>query len=594
MTDTAGPGPASRGAPDSAAAIRSRLAMIASTGLALLRWGLAAFAIWAAFEWSDDAICAVINLSLVALPFLLLLGLTGRWVAALSGASAFALFLYGMGEVKFVYFYTRLIAADWHFVTEPSNWTIVRQYPRIYGVLGGFAFGAGLLAIDALLAGRRQRWRPGLAARAAMLVAAGSLVLFAAANRKHHDWEVFTDDATCGTAHRCGVATRLLYSLQMFEFDPPGHAGDPTLFLHREQTLAAAPGPEPSLARPPDILLWLHESTFDPRRYQLPGARFPNYRMFAPAPLTRTLGPLRVHTYGGKTWLSEFTVLTGLIPDDFGARRSLVFNATGPQTQTNLFRLLKGNGYRVVVLMPTFKRFYGAGRTYEAMGADEVYSLRDFREYDAIPGDEWDIAETPRMAEAALKIVARHRAGPDAAQPLFLYFLSVKEHAPYERRTPIAYGLHKAPIGHALKGRLSDYAARLVTLDDAVTTVERALLAHDAPPTLFAWFGDHQAYYEAASPPYRDRFPDPKHVTQFQVRANYPTGRVPRQPIMDLAFLPALLADLSGVERDTYFAALSAMRRLCDGQLNDCGETALVDSYKARVFGREVGLFAPE
>lgn len=578
-------------AADSAAALRARLAKLGRVGLALLRWGLAAFAVWASFEWSDDPVCAVINLSLVGLPFLLLFALTGRWVLALSGASAFALFLYGMGEIKFVYFYTRLIAADWAFVAEPSNWTIVRQYPRIYGVLGGFVFGAGLLALDAGLAARRQRWRPGPATRAAALLLAGLLVVHAAVNRRHHDWEVFTDDATCGIAKHCGVATRLLYSLQMFEFELPGHDGDPTLFLRREESLAAAPQPLPALARPPDILLWLHESTFDPRRFRLPGVRFPDYRMFEPAPGTRALGPLRVHTFGGKTWLSEFTALTGLIPDDFGARRSQVFNATGPRTRTNLFRLLKGNGYRVVVLMPTFKRFYGAGRTYEAMGADEVLTLRDFPEYDRYPGDEWDIAETPRMAEAALTIVRRHHAGPDRDRPLFLYFLSVKEHGPYERSTPPAYGLAKAPIGRALKGRLSDYAARLVTLDQAVATVDRALRAPDAAPTLFAWFGDHQAYYEAASPPYRDGFAEPKHVTQFQVRANYPTTAVPRQPIMDLAFLPGLLADLSGVERDTYFASLSAMRRLCDGQLNDCGETALVDSYKARVFGREVNLF---
>ena len=84
-----------------------------------------------------------------ALPFALLLALTGRWVWSLSGAAAIALFIYGMGELKFIYFYTRLIVADWSFVMEPANWTIVRQYPRIYTALAAFSTALLLLIIDA-------------------------------------------------------------------------------------------------------------------------------------------------------------------------------------------------------------------------------------------------------------------------------------------------------------------------------------------------------------------------------------------------------------------------------------------------------------
>lgn len=568
--------------------LKSRATSVARVVLALLRAGLIGASVWVALIDSDDALCAIVNLSLVLLPFALLLALTGRWVWSLSGAAAFALFLYGMGELKFVYFYTRLIVADWAFVSEPANWTIVRQYPRIYTVLSLFVVGAGLLAIDAIWASRRHRAAPSTARWLALLVfVALSGTLYGA--RKHHTWEVFTDDADCGTAHRCGVAARLLYSVQMFEFDPPSHAGDPTPFLQREAALP--PLAEPPLARLPDILLWLHESTFDPRQFKLPGARLPKLAMFDPAANTKALGPLRVHTFGGKTWLSEFSVLTGLVPDDFGAQRTLVFNSVGPDTRSNLFRLLKANGYRSVVLMPTFKRFYGAGITYEGMGADQILTLRDFPEYDQYKGDEWDIAETPRMAEAALKIVRAHRAGPNAAQPLFLYFLSVKEHAPYDKHTRIGFRLDKTGIAKQLAGRLTDYVQRLQTLDAAVATIDKALLAKNAAPTLFAWFGDHQAYYEHESPPYRFTFTEPKHVTQFQVRANYAVDRQPNVPLTDIALLPGLITDLAGVDRDQYFQTQSAMRRLCHGALADCEDKALLDSYKARLFGREVGLF---
>ncbi len=569
---------------------KSRATSVARVGLATLRIALIAAAVWVSLIDSADALCGLINLSLVLLPFSLLLAITGRWVWSLSGAAAFALFIYGMGELKFVYFYSRLILADWAFVAEPANWTIVRQYPRIYGVLGAFIIGASLLTIDAIWATHRHRaanrWQR-LSAVLVFLALSATLV----GARKHHTWEVFTDDADCGNAHRCGVAARLLYSVQMFEFDLPTHAGDPTLFLQREVSLPALP--ESTLATPPDILLWLHESTFDPRQFRLPGAKLPKLPMFDPAANTKAIGPLRVHTFGGKTWLSEFSVLSGLVPDDFGVQRTLVFNSVGPDTRSNLFRLLKANGYRSVVLMPTFKRFYGAGRTYDGMGADEILTLRDFPEYDRFPGDEWDIAETPRMAEAALKIVARHRAGPNAAQPLFLYFLSVKEHAPYDRFTKVDFKLADAGIPKSLAGRLTDYVQRLQTLDAAVATIDKALLSGEGRPTLFTWFGDHQAYYEHDSPPYRFSFAEPKHITQFQIRSNYAVARQPALPLTDIALLPGLIVDLAGVDRNQHFQTQSAMRRLCAGALEDCADRALLDSYRARLFGREVGLFAP-
>ena len=568
-----------------------RATVVARRMLFALRWLLAAGAIYVSVQYSDDALCVPINLSLFLVPFTVMLALTGRWVWSLSIASAVALFVYGMGELKLKYFYTRLIVADWAFISEPANWTIVRQYPRIYGVLSLFVFGASLLVIDAIWAARRQK--PVAAKlRLVSLALAIGLVGLLYQSRHHHQWEVWLDDADCGPGHRCGVLGRLLFSFQMFSFELPTHAGDPSIFIARRGQLpVVSPNEAPQT---PDIVLWLNESTFDVRNFKLPGARLPKLAMFDPSPQTRASGLLRTHTFGGKTWLSEFSVLTGLVPDDFGARRSLVFTTIGPKTETNLFKLLKAQGYRTVVLMPTFKRFYGAGRTYETMGADTVLTLRDFREYDRFPGDEWDIAETDRMGAAAQKIIREHRAGPNGAQPLFVYLLSVKEHAPYSKFTRIQYNLDKTGIPKNLAARLTDYIGRLVTLDQAIADMDEFLFEKGARPAVFAWFGDHQAYYEQDSPPYRFDFPEPKNVTQFQVRSNRVVPKIPKMKLMDIAFMPSLVTDIGGVAKDEYFSGLSAMRQLCDGALDDCADKALVDSYKAQAFSREVGLFSTE
>jgi phosphoglycerol transferase MdoB-like AlkP superfamily enzyme len=560
---------------------------LAGRGLALLRYAAIAAAAWVALQYSDDAVCAVIDAGLLLLPLGLFLALSGRVAASLNAAAAVAIFVYVMGEMKARYFGTHLALADLAFVGESANWTIVTRYPLLYGSLAGFFVFLFLLWLERRLNTRRQRsLRAGPGLRIAAAAGFFALLGFSALNRHHHQWENFRDDADCGAIKICGVMGRLVYSTAVLEYDPPAHTGDPAYFLDR---MGALPPADPPAAAHPDVVIWLNESTFDFNNYVLSGAKLPRLPMFDADQHTLGAGPLRVHTFGGRTWLSEFSVLTGLVPDDFGGRRNLVFNTVAPRTTSNLVRLMKGNGYRAIVLMPTFKRFYGAGKVYERMGFDEVLTLRDFHEYDEVPGDEWDIATSPRLAEAAIGLLRRHRQGADAGKPLLLYLLSIMEHAPYSRHFPLCCKLDHAGISRSLAARLSDYIAKLRLLSESVTQLDRYLQS-EPRPALFCTFGDHQAYFEEPQPPYRYAFPDPNLVTQYRLRSNFAAPQMPDYPILDIAYLPSLVADYSGLAKDPRFTALSAMRLLCKGKLDDCDDQRLVRSYQGYVYSDGLGL----
>lgn len=555
--------------------------------LHFVRYAAAGTALYLAWQNTDDVICAVMNLSLFFLPFTLALAISGRRVSSLSIASAFSIFLFVLGELKFEYFGDRLAVADYSFVTEPANWLIVWRYPLLWQTLAGFGVFVALLVFDALYDSRGTksvslRWR-GLAA--ATFVA---LIAFNVVNRQHHMWEVFRDDANCGEMNTCGVMSRLVFSTSVFEYEAPAHNEDPTLFVTRKDLLPQA---LPTESTPlPDIVIWLNESTFNPHNFKLPNARLPRMQMFEENDRTRASGLMRVHTFGGKTWLSEFSMLTGLLPDDFGARRSLVFNNVSPKLNSTLVSLLKENGYTTVALMPTPKRFYGAGRTYESLGFDRILTLRDFREYDHIKGDEWDIAESDRMSEAARKVITDHRSSAQRDKPIFVYMLSVHEHAPYSDKTKVDYNLQRSGLSKKLAAKFTHYVNKLRQLNIGVTTMDQYLAASKRN-MLFAYFGDHQAYYEDKAPPYRYNLPKPDYITQFQIRANFGPQTLPRLPLTDIAFVPSLVADYAGLKKDKYFEALSAMRRLCEGKLDDCEDQSLVKSYKGYVFGEELGLF---
>ena len=556
-------------------------------GLIVLATTLAAVAI--SLAWSDDAVCALINAGLLLLPFLLLATLSGRLPIALAVTLGMALLLWGIGEFKLHFFGNRLALMDFVFLSEGANWSIVKRYPSVQLALAAWTLLALLLLLWAWVENRhRAPLQP--AARAGFALLLGLWCAFAWTHRDQHTWEVFRDDADCGREKICGVMARLVFSYSAFEFVSPLPQHDPAPFRAAAARLAASPSSSPP-ERLPDVVIWLHESTFDPAQYQLAQSRLPRLAMFEPNPRTQAQGLLRVHTFGGKTWLSEFSLLTGLVPADFGTRSSQVFNSVAPQVGSTLVQRFEAAGYDSVVLMPTPKRFYGAARTYDAVGFDRILTLRDFPEYDDVPGDEWDIADSDRMAEAAITLLRdQRRVHPE--RPLLLYLLSVKEHAPYRKSTPVAYGLDQAGVSRTLAAKLTDYVDRLRRLDDAMTRLETELM--QAPePALWAWFGDHQAYFEEEPPAYRHALPQPELVTQYQLRSKDVPGLNESPALLDIALLPSLIADAAGVPGDTYFDALSAMRRLCDGRLGDCTDTALIDSFKGHIFGAEVGLFTP-
>ena len=555
-------------------------------GLALLT-GIGVCAI--SLHYSDDVVCALINAGLFLLPCLLLATVRGRLPTAMAAAMAIAVLIWGIGEFKLHFFGNRLALMDFVFLTEGSNWGIVKRYPRVQLALAAWLLLSTLLLVWARLENRRRSpLSPGARTLCVLLLAGWCAVAWS--GRHQHTWEVFRDDADCGWEKVCGVMSRLVFSYSAFEFITPLPGSDPTAFTARAAQLPLlAAGPEP--ARAPDVVIWLHESSFDPNQYRLLKPRLPKMGMFQSSRQTLARGHLRVHTYGGKTWLSEFSLLTGLVPADFGSRSSLVFNSVAPLVNSTLVDRFEAAGYDSVVLLPTPKRFYGAGRTYGAIGFDRALTLRDFREYDALPGDEWDIADSDRMAEAAITLLRQQRQA-QPQRPLLLYLLSIKEHSPYDRRTPVAYGLDQAGIKRSLAAKLTDYIDRLRRLDDATTRLETELM-QGPQPAIWAYFGDHQAYFEEAQPAYRHTLPDPQLITQYQIRANYALAEHESPALLDIALLPSLIVDLAGVAPDLAFSAHSAMRRLCEGRLRDCPDAALLESYKGHVFGPEVGLFNP-
>lgn len=106
--------------------------------------------------------------------------------------------------------------------------------------------------------------------------------------------------------------------------------------------LPPAPAKQPPGDPLPHIIMVLHESTFDPRRFGLPVddcfARF-----FSPT--AGLSGTLNVEVFGGSSLQSEFSILTGLSTRSFGSDSRYVFHLLDGRIRHSLPLHLSAIGY---------------------------------------------------------------------------------------------------------------------------------------------------------------------------------------------------------------------------------------------------------
>jgi hypothetical protein len=508
-------------------------------------------------------IVVVINLSFWVVPVALLVAITGQAWKSFGLGTALVFVIQRLHWLKWKYTSDTWTAADLLVMLDPANWFVLRLYPFV--AFFATACGAGLVLSWLLLPEAAPLGWPG---RVTALGLAAGLIGFDYAFRDAHAFDPFG-------FNKYGHFANLLFSMSSLRYRPPTVAGDSRLFLARAAQLPVGASQAP--ARPPDIVVWLQESATDLRVFDVAGVSLPTLPMHVPDARTRESGWLRVPTWGGSTWLSEFGLLTGLSHTDFGAAGQGVFYTVTPHLRYSLPRLLQRHGYRCIVLFPVAKTFYNAESAYKDLGFDEILTPLDFPEW----GNKslvTSIVEDRDLFSYALQILSRSRQ-----QPVFLYMLSMIQHGPYDASHEPGFGLDRSALSRATTGRFSDWLSRMEKLSRDTEDFDHALGATNRD-LLLTYFGDHQPNLEGDVPLTR-ALDEPRYLTHFTVKG---TSRAPMragpQQVLDVRFLGSLLLEHAGIPGDEFFAANAAMRQLCGGTLAGCPDPALAESYRAFVY----------
>ncbi len=341
--------------------------------------------------------------------------------------------------------------------------------------------------------------------------------------------------------------------------------------------LPATPAKRPTS---PDIIIIQHESIFDPRLYGLPVG--PLIEEFL-SPQHGLHGRLNVDIFGGGSWQSEFSLLTGLSSASFGSNGYFLFERGAGCFHHSLPKTLAALGYTTTLTSSCRRGFLNYDNFYREIGmrerifTDDLPAPFDVDEFEATNSDG-------EFLQAAVGVHAN--AIEQGSGPRFLYMLTNYNHGPHSRRL-VAAGQYEMQRAFAMASlpdaTYAEYYARLVETADTWRKLKANLIARFPDrPMLVIHYGDHQPVMTRRIQSRLQLSPNERR--QFQTfyaiemlndpAASMTTGQGPN---LDIAFLGTVALQHAGLPLDPIFATRASLRE-------QCGETyfASVSERKRR------------
>jgi phosphoglycerol transferase MdoB-like AlkP superfamily enzyme len=507
-----------------------------------------------------------------------------RLAFALVFSSGLLLLLRAITVLKQEYLESPLMPADFVYYVHSSLFETLRRYPNIYSV--GICVGIAVPIVLWLAwhFDRRLFARLGLLPQAILRVGGIAVCVLAfwmcllpsgpfAQVHARGAWEKMSDDA---------ALTNFFVNLRDSSVHLPAMASDADATRDWQSTNTTTPGTIDA-GQYPDIVQVLEESTFDPAPYTHCTVPECHLGMFKPDALTRGTGVMRVHTFGGGTWVSEFAALTGMPQDIFGPGGMYAPYVLAPHVRDSLPLQLKRLGYTTVAIYPTNGVFLNGHDAYKAYGVDHFYGAHE------LGLDDWD--ETDAQMFTAAKRVYDQLKKP--GQPIFIMILTINQHGPHDdpmSTLPKQFQNLLQGLPDATALNFDTYLQRLHDSDVAMKGLEHDFLDR-TQPTVLVHFGDHQPSFDDLMRTLPRTMPSElvsyqDYLTYYMIKSNVPGAALPTYPMLDIAHLPGMVLKAAGLPMDPYFTALTSLRERCNGLYADCADKDLVKSYYAWIFNR--------
>ncbi|CAN5353551.1 hypothetical protein BH11PSE4_BH11PSE4_21260 [soil metagenome] len=476
--------------------------------------------------------------------------------------------IWGASRIKYEHSGLKLIVTDLPLLFAGTASFMVVQYPLAFAAV---AFGATAVIVAAgatvvCIAGAPVAFEVRL-----LLFAAASLAL-AASHRSAGGVACFQRTVAQPRGY---FSTFIASLLDPFSWKATGSLA--LIDIAGEELPLMPPVVSQTLERP-DIIVIQHESIFDPRVYGL--AVDPDVDAFL-SPEHGISGCLNVDIFGGGSWQSEFSLLTGLSSASFGSNAYFLFKRGVGRFKNTLPHALAALGYKTTLISSCRRNFLNYEKFYSAIGMGERIFTDDLpAPFDV---DRFEATNSDAVfLEAAINAYAK-RIASDAA-PRFLYLLTNSNHGPHNRRL-VAPGQFESERAFAAANlpdpHYAEYYARLAETAATWRRLKSELAARfPGRPMLIAHYGDHQPVMTRRIEARLKLSADPRRQfrTFYAIETlNDSSDRLVagRGADLDIAFLGTVALQQARLPLDEIFATRASL-------IADCG-----DSYFATLSERK-------
>jgi len=328
---------------------------------------------------------------------------------------------------------------------------------------------------------------------------------------------------------------------------------------------AAVCDPRP---KPPHIILIHQESVVPPSHFpklSYDRSLDPFFHSYD-GPLRK----LRVETFGGGSWLTEFSVLTGLSTYSFGGMRQFVQQVMAGKVKDTLPQALARCGYRNVVFYPMLRRFLGADKFFEGVGLREIFDAKD--QGATSPNERDRFYYGNLLAE-----IGRHLKS--SRQPLFAYLETMATHGAYDYvympEVDVPGG------GPETDPEMNEYLRRLAMARMDYARL-RAELSRRFPDQAFLiiHYGDHQPTATWTLLGLREGTTIEKVMqskngtaltTYYAIDAvRYHPPALPAVDSLDVPYLGTIVLEAARLPLSDSYRARRRLMLLCKGRYHDC------------------------
>ncbi|RUW62765.1 sulfatase [Mesorhizobium sp. M7A.F.Ca.US.008.03.1.1] len=328
----------------------------------------------------------------------------------------------------------------------------------------------------------------------------------------------------------------------------------------------------------PDVFFVLSESQSDPDYFPQVGNGAGFLQRFAPG--AGTPHPMQIETFGGGTWITNLSLMTGLSATDFGWRSPYLTITLQDKVAGALPEVLARCGYRTVVMTPMDFSFVNEGPFLKSIGFETVLDIKD------IAAPFYHLRDN-FYYHAAEAFIARHHR--EDGRPLFLEIQTMFPHSPYEGRMEPELKVEGEPFSGDFQA--NEYLRRMaVARGDFQHFLDKREADAGERGAVVLEFGDHQS---SATKPFVDAIagddalatPGSLAYRTFYTLTtfNHPLRRpMPDLAPLDVGFLSASLLDAAGLPMSPVIADLVRLRDHCGGRFHGCQDRAEVDAHLRR------------